>query len=126
MKRWTFLIVTLLLSLFLAACNTEEVELPQSKEAYEAELQARLDELNQQIEALKSEAEQRVGEEFNSEDVDQLIEELEAQSAAATQELEELGAASEEAWEDFKPGLNAAIDELDLAIQEALANFEEN
>ena len=126
MKYRIFLIITLLPLLFLAACNAVEVEQPQDKEAYQAEIQVRLDELNQQIEELKVEAEQMIGEDLNAEDVNRVIEELEAQTAMAAQELEELSVASEEAWEDFKPGLEAALDELEKAYQEARANFEES
>ena len=126
MNRWSLLIITLLLSIFLAACNTNEVQLEPSREDYQAEIQVRLDELNQQIEALKTDAEQMVGDEINAEDVNRAIEELEARAAVATQELEALGAASAEAWEDFKPGLEAALDELEKAYEEARANFEQS
>lgn len=125
MKWWAFLIITPLLSLFLAACNTDNVEQPQSKEAYQAELQARLDELNQQIEALKTDAEQMISEE-NKAELDQTVKELETQSAAITQQLQELGDASEAAWQDFKPGLEAALDDLEKAYQKARTHFEES
>ena len=126
MNRWSLLIVTVLLSIFLAGCNTNEVRIEPSREDYQAEIQVRLDELNQQIEALKTEAEQMIGEEINAEDINRAIAELEAQADVAAQELQALGAASAEAWEDFKPGLEAALDELEKAFEEARANFEQS
>ena len=126
MRHWIYIIITLLFSLFLVACNNAEVEMPQSREAYEAEIQARVDELEQQIEALRIEAEQRIGEEITEEDVQRTIAELEVQLEVVAQELEEFAATSEEAWEDFRPGLEAALDELEAAFQRARANFEES
>ena len=126
MKHWIFAISALVLSFWLTACNTEQVEVPQSKEAYQVDIQARLDELNEQINELKIEAEQRVGDDLTQEDVDQAIDQLEAKSAVITQELEAFGATSQDAWEDFKPGLEAALDDLEVAFQNALANFDES
>jgi hypothetical protein len=48
------------------------------------------------------------------------------QPAAVAQQLEELGAAGVAAWENFKPGLEAALDDLEKAYQKARTHFEES
>jgi chromosome segregation ATPase len=126
MKRGLFLMVTFLLALFLAACNTNEGNQPQTKEDYQAEIQARLDELKQQIEDLNAEGRPGDDEIGNSDDFNQTLQNLQAQADEAAKELEKFSAASAAAWEDFKPGLERALDELEKAYQKARTNFEES
>lgn len=126
MKRGLFLILTLLLALFLAACNTNEGNQPQTKEDYQAEIQAQLDKLKHQIDEWKVEGQPGNDEEVNTKNLDQTLQELQAQADEAAKELEKLSAASTAAWEDFKPGLERALDELEKAYQKARENFEES
>ena len=125
MKRYSFLSIIFLLSLFLAACTTNEVEL-QPREEYQAEIQARLDDLTQQIKDLKVDVELGNGEEIDTTDLNQTIAELQVQADAAAKELEALSVASADAWEDFKPGLERALNELEQAYEKARTNFEES
>ena len=91
------------------------------KEAYEKKLQANLDEWSAEIDKLKAKADSATADA-------QLryykqIEELRLMQEAAGKKLDELKAASDDAWEDLKAGVDSAWDSLSSSIKSAASRF---
>ncbi len=88
---------------------------------YQKKVEARLRRLNRQVEALKKQASQR-GEEARKQ-LDVELKELDRKQAAAEQELKKLKNSSGKAWQDLKPGLEAAMKDLEAAFKRAASEF---
>lgn len=93
----------------------------ESKEEYEKRIQARLDELDRQIDHLKVKAASegtRAQKELNIQ-----LKELDKQQQAATRQIKQLRTASADAWQKARPKLEAAMDELEKAYEKAASHF---
>jgi peptidoglycan hydrolase CwlO-like protein len=90
------------------------------REAYQAQAEEKLHELDQKIEDLKSRINQNTP---DKEDLDQQMAELERRRAIAHEKLEKLKTSSQGAWSDMKAGIDAAVADLDTAYHEAANRF---
>jgi uncharacterized coiled-coil DUF342 family protein len=91
------------------------------KEAYEKKLQAQLDEWNAEIDKLREKAD-KAGADAQLEYYRQ-IDELRAKQQQSNQKLAELKAASDDAWEDMKAGVDSARDSLGRSLKSAKSRF---
>lgn len=91
------------------------------KDAYEKKLQARLDEWRADIDKLKAKADAAEGE--TQLEYYKQIEDLRTRQDAAAEKLNELKAASDDAWEDLKAGLDSAWDSLSNSMKSAASRF---
>lgn len=93
-----------------------------NKEAYQQQLQAKLDEWNAEIEKLRAKAQGAAADsqiEYN-----QQVEQLERKRDEAKQKLSELQQASEGAWEHLKTGAEKAWNDLGEAVSSAKSKFQ--
>jgi len=93
----------------------------QAKEEFQNRLQARLEEMDGEIAALREK-----GRDLKDEakaDWDEKLADLEAKRDAARAKLAEVGQSSAEAWQDVQQGAQAAWDDLDQAFQDAWREF---
>ena len=130
MKR---LICVMAMSLMLwPACSTEQNRAGQNvnnaaetarqeKQMYQDKIEAKLRDLDQQIDALKV----KIGKQnrVDRKQLQQQMAELDRKRVAAHQELEKLKNSSEEAWQDMKAGIEAAIGDLETAYERAASHF---
>lgn len=103
------------------AVNTAAKFSQQTKEKFQAKLDARLKELDAEIVKLREK-----GRELKDEakvNWDQKMADLETKRDAARAKLAEVGRSSEEAWKDIQKGAQSAWDELDKAFQDAVHEF---
>jgi len=130
MKWLTYsVILAILLS---PACSTGQ-KAPAPNESHEAEaakrerqqyqekIEAKLRELDQEIDALKAKTAKQgkaAGKQLN-----QQMAELDQKREVAHQELEKLKNSSQEAWQDMKAGIDAAMDDLGTAYKRAASHF---
>ncbi len=92
-----------------------------TKEAYEKKLQAQLDEWALEYEKLKVRADKVKAEgqiEYQKE-----LEELRSKQKVAQEKLDEIKAASGDAWEDLKTGLESSWDSLSASLKSAASRF---
>ncbi len=96
-----------------------------TKEDYEKEIEAKLDELGKDIDKLGDKADELGGEAET--EIDQAIDkaDLEEKREAAENKLEELKSASAETWEDVKPEVDKAVDEFENAYQQVASYFKD-
>ncbi len=87
----------------------------QEKNQYLEEIEARLRELDQEINALKAKAAKQ-GKEVRSQ-FDQQMAELYQKQEVARKEFEKLKNSSQGAWRDMKPGIDAAMRDLEAAYK---------
>jgi TolA-binding protein len=94
----------------------------QKKQEYQKQIEDELSDLDRQIEKLKAQANEAQAEARAKLQAE--IAGLEQKKAAARKELDRVKAASAEAWEDMKEGVNAAMENLRKAYQQARTRFE--
>ncbi|MEQ8756004.1 MAG: hypothetical protein RID09_21180 [Coleofasciculus sp. G1-WW12-02] len=95
----------------------------QQQIVYRQNVQAELDKLNAQVEEMKAKAAQVQADakiQYSSP-----IEELQTKQVAVQMKLEELQAASQDAWEDIKTGVELAWLDLQQSFQNAVAQFDQ-
>jgi TolA-binding protein len=93
----------------------------QDRQQYQDQVEAKLRELDREIDELKAKAEKH-GKEAQKQ-YDQQRPELERKRKAAQQEFEKLKNSSREAWQDMKAGIDAAMDNLESAYDKAASHF---
>lgn len=94
----------------------------ETKQAYEAKVKAQLDQFNAQIEQMKAKAAEANADaaiEYNK-----AIEDLTSKRNTAQAKLDEIGKASEDAWEDLKVGFESAWNDLNVAFKNAMDKFQ--
>ena len=94
----------------------------ETKQAYEAKVKAQLDNLNAQIAQMKAKAAEANADaaiEYNK-----TIENLSDKRDAAQVKLNEIGKASEDAWQDLKVGFESAWNDLNIAFKSAMDKFQ--
>ncbi|MGB3639162.1 MAG: hypothetical protein WBA39_16540 [Rivularia sp. (in: cyanobacteria)] len=94
----------------------------ETKQAYEAKVKAQLDKLNAQIAQMKAKAAEANADaeiEYNK-----TIEDLSDKRDAAQVKLNEIGKASEDAWQDLKVGFESAWNDLNIAFKSAMDKFQ--
>lgn len=92
-----------------------------NQEAYQQQLQAKLEEWQAEIDKLRAKAKGAAADsqaEYNKQ-----IDELQSRQDEATQKLAELQEASEGAWEQLKSGTEKAWNDLSEAVSAAKAKF---
>lgn len=92
-----------------------------TKKAYQEKFDAQLREWSAKIDELKAKADQAKAE-AKIEYYEQ-IEELRSKQMAAQTKLQELSKSGEQAWEEFKPGLEHARKELKTSVERAASKF---
>jgi trehalose/maltose hydrolase-like predicted phosphorylase len=128
------LLLSLSLGFFLAGmpCASQETaaEPSQNKKPetssrerieYQKKIEARLHKLGEQEDVLKKKAIQQSKE--AKKQLDAHLDELDRKRAVAEQEFEKLKYSSEKAWRDLKPGLDAAMKDLEAACKRAASEF---
>ncbi len=91
------------------------------KQAYEEKFKAQLDELNAKIDVLKAKAKQAEG--SVKADYHETIEDLQNKRSEAKNKLQELSAASDDAWEDLKQGVESSASTFADAVKSAVSRF---
>ncbi|XSG84548.1 MAG: hypothetical protein ACPW60_12535 [Methylohalobius sp. ZOD2] len=91
------------------------------RDAYVQKMKAKLDEWNAELDKLSAKAEAAEAD-AKLEYQDQ-IDELEKLRNQARQKLGEVESASDDAWEDVRQGAEAALNEMNNAISNALKRF---
>ena len=104
--------------------TTGESEAARQRAQYEEKAEAKLRELNRRIEELNSKA----GPQAKSarKQLDRQVAELDQRRAALQQQLEKFKNTTQEAWRDAKPGIDAAMRDLETAYQRAAADFKQS
>jgi len=124
MKNFAIFITAVMLVSFLVGCGAQSIEMSPEQEAYQAEMQARLDELEAGIQVLRTEA-QQIDNEASAQLV-QLADDLEIQRAAVKNQVDQLGFINPEQWEDVKAGIDLAVEQLEATYQQAATFLEQN
>lgn len=91
------------------------------KERYQKQVEAKLRKLDREIAALKAQVpsdRQELRKQFNRQ-----MAELGKKREAAQRELEKFKNSSQQAWHDAKPGLDAALKDLETAYKRAASDF---
>jgi chorismate mutase len=101
-----------------------ESEAARQRSQYEEKAEAKLQELNRRIDELNAKA----GPQAKSarKELDRQIAELDKRRAALQQQLAKLKNTSQQAWQDAKPGIDAAMSDLESAYQRAAADFKKS
>jgi Zn-dependent M32 family carboxypeptidase len=132
MRKLLFLLPLILLT--WASCTSQpaapgqrttgESEAARQRNQYEEKAEAKLRELNRRIAELNAKA----GPQARSarKQLDRQIAELDKRRAALQQQLEKFKNTSQEAWRDAKPGIDAAMRDLEDAYQRAAADFKQS
>jgi predicted small secreted protein len=131
MNRLAIAMIVATSFLLCAACSTrlgagtrneDQAEAAKhAQQAYEDQAQAKLRELDQQIDAL--EARIRRGSKVERQRLAPQITQLERDRAVAHAKLKQLKNSSQEAWTDMKVGIDRAMGDLQAAYQRANADF---
>ncbi|MEW6380793.1 MAG: hypothetical protein AB1611_14460 [bacterium] len=100
-----------------------ESTLAQKKQEYETAMEARLTEYDNKMAELKNKAANAAQD--TKAEMDQLIAELAVKREEAQKKLDELKAAGEDSWENFKAGLDTAVDDLQKSCDQAISRFQE-
>lgn len=93
----------------------------QKKEEFYRHLQSQLDEFDSRIEKLQSQGDV-LREKARNEFLERL-EQLQAQKNELLPKIEKATRSSEAAWEDIKGGLDRAVTDLKVALEQAASNF---
>jgi TolA-binding protein len=125
--------VALTLLLLLPACsldqnrasqnpNSSAIETArQDKRAYEQKIDSALRDLDQEIQGLKIKS--RVQNRADRKQLDEQIAALERKRDEARIRLMKLKDSSDEAWRDMKAGIDKALNDLDVAYEQAASHF---
>jgi hypothetical protein len=129
---------SLALAVFLAAgaglvgCNPQEPTtgdavgaadeaLDQQKDAYVQQMEAALDRTEQQLEQFREKAASMTG--GAKAEAELQIQALEEQTEATRDKLGEVESATAETWQDMKAGMDAALQNLEAAYEQAATQF---
>ena len=93
----------------------------QQREIYREKAEAKLRELDRQIDALETQTQKKT--EAERQQYAPQLAELNRKRQIAHEKLDKLKTSSQEAWEDMKVGINAALDNLDTASKQAVSHF---
>jgi hypothetical protein len=93
----------------------------EEEQVYQDRVEANLRDLDQQIDALK--VKMKKENKVEHKQLDQQMAELERKRDVAHQKLEKLGTSSQEAWGDMRSGIDAAMDDLEAAYEQAASHF---
>jgi peptidoglycan hydrolase CwlO-like protein len=93
----------------------------QEKDQYQREIEAKLRELDQEIDGLKTQAANQSDQARKQ--FDKQMAELDRKREIARRKLNKFENSSEAAWRDMKPGINSAMKDLEAAYQRAAAHF---
>jgi hypothetical protein len=93
----------------------------QKKQEYQRELEKKLADLDQQIDAWKAKASKATAE--AKVEMDKKLVVLKEKRDAVAQKMKELGDSTSAAWADVKVGIEKAYDELKDAVENAKDNF---
>jgi TolA-binding protein len=127
------IVCVMALSMWLwPACSTETNRASQNvdsaaetakeeEQVYQDRVEANLRDLDQQIDALK--VKMKKENKVEHKQLDQQMAELERKRDVAHQKLEKLGTSSQEAWGDMRSGIDAAMDDLEAAYEQAASHF---
>lgn len=91
------------------------------KTRYQEQVEANLRKLDREIDALKARVPRKEGE-LRKQFLQQMAE-LDEKREAAQRELEKFKNTSQKAWQDAKPGLDAAVKDLETAYKRAASDF---
>ena len=129
MKTVLFLLVLVLLTWIPGRCQegtsqqqtNGEHPTSNQRNRFQAKAEERLRELRRQIDDLNTKASKQSGE--ARKELDRQVTQLDRQRVAVQQQLEKLRTASQQAWRDMKPDLEAAMKNLEAAYQRAAADL---
>lgn len=93
----------------------------EDRNAYQGDMEAKLQEWGAKLDEMKVKADQ-AGADTKAQ-LDKQIKELTTKREAMQQNLAELKASGDEAWESLKAGMKGAWDELTAAFEEAASKF---
>jgi len=93
----------------------------QERQAYQDKIQAKLRDLDAEIDALTAKMESQS--KGDREKLKPQMAELQRKREAARQELVKLNNSSAKAWRDMKAGIDAAMDDLEAACKQAASRF---
>ena len=124
MKNFVIFILVMVLASILVGCGAQSIEMSPEQEAYQAEMQTHLDELEQDIQTLRAEA-QQLDNEAGSQLV-QLVDSLEIQRMSVRDQVDQLSVVNPEQWEDVKFGIDVAVQELEATYQQAQIFLQQN
>jgi TolA-binding protein len=93
----------------------------QQRQMYQEKIQAKLRELDAEIDTLETKMEKQ--KQLNRKTLEPQIAELNRKRESARQEAERLNNSSAEAWRDMKEGIDAAMDDLESACKQAASKF---
>ena len=129
MRRSVFVLVIALL--VWPACSTQQnpsdssrniVEAASSgKKEFQEKVESQLRELDQKIDSLRTKTEKQG--KGTQKDLNRELTELNQRREAIQREVEKFKNSSEEAWRDMKPGIEAAIRDLETAYNRAASHF---
>jgi chromosome segregation ATPase len=94
----------------------------QRKEEYQKKMEARLKELDEQLDKIRADAQESTEEARAA--LDKRIEELETQRDAARKKLDEIRKTSAEKWENLKSEMDAVMNNLEEKIEKIIPSFE--
>jgi len=94
----------------------------ESREQYQKRIQAKLDELSQQISALEAREESQADQARR--ELRKQLKELTQQHQATARQYDELKQEGQEAWKKMKPQMDAAVDELNKAYERLASRFQ--
>lgn len=100
------------------ALETATTYTAQQRQAYQAKMEAKLEEFGRRIDELKAEAEAKKPEVEAR--LQEEIKQLEQKREAAREKLDELRSASEKAWKDLKSELDVIMDDVEEFIKKRM------
>lgn len=103
------------------AIDAAAQKLYQEKEAFQNQLEAKIDEYDQKLDELKAKTQAMSADAQTK--INQKIAALEAQKDTLSKKAEELKTTSADAWKDMSAGIDKALEELDASYQEAIEKF---
>ena len=130
MKKLAFLLALVVLTWVPSRCQDaastqqkqgERATARQQRDSYQEKAEARLRELKRQIDDLNTKAGKQGSEARKG--LDRQVAQLDRQRVAVQQQLEKVRTASQQAWRDMKPDLDAAMKNLEAAYQHAAADL---
>jgi TolA-binding protein len=130
MKMMQSMFLAMIVSLTSAASSAKQAEARSNKTAkagiserkqYQEKTEAKLRELDKEIAKLKVKVAKQDSE--AGKQIEQQMADLEQKREAAGQQLQKFKKSSQDAWQDMKEGINAAINDLQAAYSRAASHF---
>lgn len=94
----------------------------QEKQVYQYKIEARLHDLDQEIDALKTKMQEQKKVDHN--ELDQQVAELDQTRADAHQQLDSLENSNKESWLDMRAGIDATLNDLETEYKKAISHFQ--